>query len=160
MWKAKNPFSSRGAAGMNSRYADRTSAPWSAAQNVGPPKIVPTSCRRNRNEVTTPKLPPPPRIAQNRSGCSVGARAHPLAAGEHELGLEQAVDREAVLAGQVPEPAAERQPADAGGGDDSARRREAVLAGGAVDLAPRAATADADRPRLRIDLDLIEQRQI
>ena len=37
---------------------------------VGPATTVPTSCRRNRNEVTTPKLPPPPRSAQNRSGCS------------------------------------------------------------------------------------------
>ena len=31
---------------------------------------VPTSCSRNRNDVTTPKLPPPPRIAQYRSGFS------------------------------------------------------------------------------------------
>ena len=31
---------------------------------------VPTSCSRKRNEVTTPKFPPPPRSAQNRSGFS------------------------------------------------------------------------------------------
>ncbi len=30
----------------------------------------PTGCSRNWNEVTTPKLPPPPRSAQNRSGFS------------------------------------------------------------------------------------------
>ena len=34
-----------------------------------PPTTVSSSCRRNRNRVATPKLPPPPRIAQNRSGC-------------------------------------------------------------------------------------------
>ena len=33
-----------------------------------PPTIVWTWCRRNWNRVATPKLPPPPRIAQNRSG--------------------------------------------------------------------------------------------
>ena len=31
----------------------------------------PTGWHRSVNEVTTPKLPPPPRTAQNRSGCSV-----------------------------------------------------------------------------------------
>ena len=33
-----------------------------------PPTTVRTSCSRNRNRVATPKFPPPPRIAQNRSG--------------------------------------------------------------------------------------------
>ena len=42
----------------------------STGQNVGPATTVSTGCRRNSNSVTTPKLPPPPRIAQNRSGCS------------------------------------------------------------------------------------------
>jgi hypothetical protein len=43
----------------------------SAAQKTGPAITVgPTGCSENRNEVTTPKLPPPPRSAQNRSGCS------------------------------------------------------------------------------------------
>ena len=32
--------------------------------------IGPTGCRRNSNSVTTPKLPPPPRRPQNRSGFS------------------------------------------------------------------------------------------
>ena len=44
--------------------------PHSIGQNVGPAITVSTSCRRNSNAVTTPKLPPPPRSAQNRSGCS------------------------------------------------------------------------------------------
>src|SRR5207248_8501918 len=40
-------------------------------QNVGPAITAPpTGCVRNSNEVTTPKLPPPPRSAQNSSGCS------------------------------------------------------------------------------------------
>ena len=41
----------------------------SAAQNTGPAMTVgPTGCSANRNELTTPKFPPPPRRAQNRSG--------------------------------------------------------------------------------------------
>ena len=32
--------------------------------------VGPTGCSANRNELTTPKFPPPPRSAQNRSGCS------------------------------------------------------------------------------------------
>src|SRR5919197_1382998 len=32
--------------------------------------MVSTGCSRNSSDVTTPKLPPPPRSAQNRSGCS------------------------------------------------------------------------------------------
>ena len=33
-----------------------------------PPTIVPSGCSRSLSRVATPKLPPPPRIAQNRSG--------------------------------------------------------------------------------------------
>ena len=33
-----------------------------------PPTIAGSSCRRSLKRVTTPKLPPPPRIAQKRSG--------------------------------------------------------------------------------------------
>ena len=39
------------------------------------PLISSTACRRNWKRATTPKFPPPPRIAQNRSGfVSVSAR--------------------------------------------------------------------------------------
>ena len=87
--------------------------------------------------MTTPKLPPPPRSAQKRSGFSSALARTLLAVGEHDLGREQVVDREPELAGQVAEPAAERQPADAGGRDDPARGREAVLAGRARRPRPR-----------------------
>ena len=40
-----------------------------AGRTSMPPTIVPTSWSRYWKRVTTPKLPPPPRIAQNRSGC-------------------------------------------------------------------------------------------
>ena len=93
-------------------------------------------------------------------GVLVRARADALAVREHELGLEQVVDREPEGARQVPETAAEREPADAGGRDDAAGGRQSVLAGRAVDLAPRAAAADADGARLRVDLDVAQQREV
>ena len=38
---------------------------------TGPPRTIgPTGCSRYSNDVTIPKLPPPPRIAQKRSGFS------------------------------------------------------------------------------------------
>ena len=40
-----------------------------AGSSSRPPTIVETSCSRYWNRVATPKLPPPPRIAQNSSGC-------------------------------------------------------------------------------------------
>ena len=42
----------------------------SIGHSVGPASTSPTSCRENENDTTTPKLPPPPRSAQNRSGSS------------------------------------------------------------------------------------------
>ena len=62
-----------------------------------PPTIPDSGCSRNLNRVTTPKLPPPPRIAQNRSGSCVLVDDVDLAVGRHDLGREQAVDREPVL---------------------------------------------------------------
>ena len=44
------------------------------------------------DRVTTPKLPPPPRIAQNRSGFSFGVDPQDAAVGGHHLGGEDVVD--------------------------------------------------------------------
>lgn len=41
-----------------------------AGSSTMPASTVPAGCALNSNEVTTPKLPPPPRIAQNRSSFS------------------------------------------------------------------------------------------
>ena len=70
VWKLKNPITLRGAEGSHSRYAASSSSASSIAQKVGPPTTVSSGCARNVNSVTTPKLPPPPRIAQKRSGFS------------------------------------------------------------------------------------------
>jgi hypothetical protein len=59
-----------GASRMTSRQPFITSAAPSTAK-VSVPKTTPSSgCASNTKVVTTPKLPPPPRSAQNRSGFS------------------------------------------------------------------------------------------
>jgi hypothetical protein len=57
--------SSSGAASASATNEAMTSG---VAGSSRPPTTWPTGCSRNRNRVATPKLPPPPRIAQNRSG--------------------------------------------------------------------------------------------
>jgi hypothetical protein len=93
-------------------------------------------------------------------GVLIGVRADLPAVGQHDLRLEQVVDREAEASREVAEPAAEREAADACAADDAARRGQPVLAGRVVDLAPEAAAADARRPRDGIDLDVLQPRQV
>ena len=67
---AIQPLSSSGSDGSSSRYQRITSAVSAKSYSTGPPMIVPASpmsWQRKVNEVTTPKFPPPPRSAQNRS---------------------------------------------------------------------------------------------
>ncbi len=90
----------------------------------------------------------------------VRAGRHEPPVGQHDVGLEQVVDGQAALAGQVAEAAAEREPADAGGGDDAAGRGEAEGVGGVVDVAPGAAAADARGPGGRIDPDALHRREV
>ena len=110
--------------------------------------------------MTTPKLPPPPRSAQNRSGCSLGAGGEHLAVGGDDLGGEQVVDRHAVAAHQPALTAAERQAGDAGGGDHAAGRGQPVEPGGPVVVAPG---TPALRPRpcaLAVDPDALHRREV
>ena len=96
-----------------------------------------------------PKLPPPPRIAQNRSGFSSAlARTH-AAVGQHHLGGPQVVERQAVLRHQPAEAAAERQAGDPGAADDAAGRREPVQLRLAVELPPEDAALRAHGARAR-----------
>ena len=67
---AKKPLSSSGASRMKSRYQRMISRARDSGHSVGPATTVSTGCAWNSKAVTTPKLPPPPRSAQKRSGCS------------------------------------------------------------------------------------------
>src|SRR5207245_2067638 len=101
-----------------------------------PDLVQPEEERRDDAEVAAAAADRPVEV-----GVLVRAGTHLVAVRENHLGFEKVVDRQAALPGQVPEPAAERQPADAGGGDDPARCGESVLARRAVDLTPDAPAA-------------------
>ena len=60
--------------------------------------------RLKRNDVTTPKLPPPPRTAQKRSACSLALAVTKRPSARTMSTREQVVDGEAALARQVAEP--------------------------------------------------------
>ena len=68
--KPNQPLMSSGASRMKSRQNFSSSGARSIGHSIGPPKTVSTGCKRYSNDVTTPKLPPPPRTAQNRSAFS------------------------------------------------------------------------------------------
>ncbi len=77
-----------------------------------PPNIRSTSCSAKWKRVATPKFPPPPRIAQNRSGSfSLSTRRKPAVCGNHICG-EKVVDRQPVSPYQVPDTTPQCQPAD------------------------------------------------
>ena len=73
-----------------------------AGRNSMPPTTPGSSCRRNRKRVATPKLPPPPRIAQKRSGSVSAPTWVDLAVRRDEVSREQVVDREAELSRGTP----------------------------------------------------------
>ncbi len=90
----------------------------------------------------------------------VGAGGDLRAVGEDDVRAEQVVDREAVLAGQVADAAAERQSADAGGAQDAERRGHADLGRGGVDLGQGRASSDGDRASGRVDRDRRQRREV
>ena len=92
--------------------------------------------------VMTPNAPPPPRIAQNRSG-SGAVGADELAVGGDDLGREDAVGAQAVAAGEEADAAAERVADDADVVRGAGESGEAVLPGRADDVAPQRAGLDA-----------------
>ena len=138
--------SSSGAVGRNSRYARIIALRvLRRPRRSGPRRPCSTGCAWNRKLVTTPKLPPPPRSAQKRSGCSLLARGDEAAVGQHHVGFEQVVDRQAVLARQVAGAAAEGEARDAGGRDDAEGHRQPERVRGVIDVARGAAGLDPDR---------------
>ncbi len=72
-------MSSSGAEAHVSRKNCSTSRPfWSGCAARPPVMIGPTGCRSNSSDAAMPKLPPPPRIAQKRSGFSPALARHTL----------------------------------------------------------------------------------
>ena len=82
------------------------------------------------------------------------------AIGQDDVGLEQVVDRQAVLAREVPGAAAEGEARDAGGRDDAEGHGQAERVGGVVDVARRAAGIDPHGAARRIDAHALHQREV
>ena len=120
----------------------------------------PTGCSWNSKLVTTPKLPLPPRRAQNRSSFSdaLAVSTSPLlvtTSAESRLSIA-----EAVLPHEPAKAAAESEAADACSRDHAARGGEAVDLRLAVEDAPGGAALNTSRPRLRVDVDAVHEREV
>ena len=120
----------------------------------------PTGCSANRKELTTPKFPPPPRSAQNRSGCrSADTRMMSPSRGDH-LSLDEVVDGEPVLAHEPADAAAQAEAADSGVAHDAAGGSEAVGLRLVIDVAPQGAALNESRALDGIDRDSAHRRQV
>ena len=111
----------------------------------------PTGWHRNVKDVATPKLPPPPRSAQNRSGWLSASGSHETAVGEHDVDRHQVVDGKSEMPGQVAGAAAEGQAGDTRGRHEPRGRGQTESTGRVVDVAPCTAGVGADRAGRRVD---------
>ena len=138
-----------------------TSVARSNGQAISPPTTWgPTGWSWKVNRVTTPRLPPPPRSAQNRSGWRSRLAVRTCAVGADDLGLDQVVGRPAEPAGQVAEAAAEGEAGHADLGDEPERGGQAVGLGGPVDVGQPAARPDVGQPGLGVDGELAQAGQV
>ena len=93
-----------------SRHCGISSAPAAASWNTAARATSgPSSWARKVKSTTTPKFPPPPRIAQNRSGFSVVAGVDELARCQDDLSGEEIVTAQAPLPVKPTDATAERQ---------------------------------------------------
>ncbi|HEX5907413.1 MAG TPA: hypothetical protein VFY56_10390 [Propionibacteriaceae bacterium] len=91
--------------------------------------------------MTTPKLPPPPRNAQNKSGLVVGVDADLPAVGREKLDRSYPVTGKAVPASVEAQAAAERVPSDADVGRLAVEGRKAKVGCARHDVFPEGAGA-------------------
>ena len=82
------------------------------------------------------------------------------AVGEDDLGGEQVVDRQALLADEIPDAAAGRQPADTDGAGVPEADGQAVRGRGVRDLACRQARLGPRDLLARVDLQSLHQREV
>ena len=128
---------------------------------TGPARTCgPTGLSRNSNSVTTPKFPPAPRTPQNRSLFSLGAGRDQLAVGGDQVHREQLVDRQAVLAHQPADAAAQGEPGQAGVGHDARRHGQPEGLRLPVELAEPHPRLGPHRPVGQVDPHALHQRQV
>ena len=110
-----------------------------SSQNIGPPYTVLTGCSRNKKEVTTPKLPPPPRSAQNRSGLVLSLAVTRLPSASTSSASRRLSIVNPYVRVMLPLPTAQCQPTHTRRGEDPAGSGLAEGMRGMVDIAPGAA---------------------
>ena len=140
---------------MKSRYQRIISAASSSGQNIGPPYTVSTGCPLNKNDVTTPKLPPPPRTAQNRSEFSFALATTNRPSASTISTASRLSIVESVPPRQITHPAAQRQPRHSCCRNDSRRYRQPERMRRMIHVAPQRASAHLHRFLLRVHANII-----
>ena len=93
-------------------------------------------------------------------GIGLGCHAEHVSRRSHQLDGQQVVDGEAVHATQPAEPAAEREPGDAGRRNDPTGRGEPVEGGLSVQLTPRDSTLGAHGLRSGVDMNALHLSEV
>ena len=88
------------------------------------------------------------------------ARRDEGAIGQHDVGLEQIVDGQAELPGEVTESSAQGDAPHPGGGDNAGRRCQPESVGGVVQIAEQCAPLDTGGARLQIDPHPVHPGQV
>ena len=98
-----------------------------------------------------PKFPPPPRSAPEQLGVLVVARVHQAPVGGDDVGGDEVVAGQPVLAHEPADAAAEREPGDPGRRDEPAGHGEPEGLRLVVEVAPRRAALGGGGAPLRVD---------
>ena len=125
------------------------------SEDLGAHRCEPVGEAGHHAEVAAPAAQGPEQIGVLGLGRADDARV-----GGHHVEGDDAVAGPAEAAGQVPEPAAQGEPGDAGRGDESQRRRKAVELGLAIHVAQEAAGLRPREPGRRIHPDATHQRHV
>ena len=107
-----------------------------------------------------PEVPTAAAECPEQLGVLVGARTHDATVRSHEVGADEVVARQAVLRRQVPDAAAERQPADPRRTHDAARRDEPDGLRRAVEVEPGRAALSACDPPVAVHRDASHAREV
>jgi hypothetical protein len=98
--------------------------------------------------------------APEELGFGPGIDAHPLSLGGHKVDRDEVVHGQAMLAHQVPQAAAQSEPANAGLAHDPGGRRQAEPLRRPVELTQQRAAARPHRACSRVDLDRVHEREV
>jgi hypothetical protein len=82
------------------------------------------------------------------------------AVGQHDVGLQQIVDGQAELTGEIAQPTAQGDPSNPGGGDDAAGGGQAEGVRGVMQVAEQGAPFDAGSAGCRVDPHPVHRGEI